>query len=213
MSKKGIRLLEVKKSDPSPEKTKEQLEKEQLELLIKQKLEMFEEGKQEGISLNSASQATPKEDAINAKLTKLFQNKDLDNKQKIAEMVELFNAEVRPQYQQSFKDVVTFSNELTRTEMLTEYQQAQTKRAEIIQQKYQVLSQEYQSQAKQFKTKHEEISKNEVTKRQEIINNFENHFASIKSQMDDDHKKLVEENGEYTITKENRDLQEKYEEL
>ena len=94
---------------------------------------MFEEGKQEGISLNSASQATPKEDAINAKLTKLFQNKDLDNKQKIAEMVELFNAEVRPQYQQSFKDVVTFSNELTRTEMLTEYQQAQTKRAEIIQ--------------------------------------------------------------------------------
>lgn len=31
--------------------------------------------------------------------------------------------------------------------------------------------------------------------------------------MKDDHSKLIEENGEYTITKENRDLETKFEEL
>ena len=52
----------------------------------------------------------------------MYQNKDVDNKQKIAEMVELFNTEIVPQYKQAFKNVVTYSNELTRSEILYEYQ-------------------------------------------------------------------------------------------
>ena len=43
-----------------------------------------------------------------------------------------------------------------------------------------MLSQEYQSQAKSFKMKHEEIAEAEKKKRQEIIANFENHYASIQ---------------------------------
>ena len=48
--------------------------------------------------------------------------------------------------------------------------------AENVMKKYEMLSQEYQQQAKQFKTKHEMIKKSEVDKRSEIIKNFENHF-------------------------------------
>lgn len=43
--------------------------------------------------------------------------------------------------------------------------------------------------------------------------NFVSHFDNIQTQVADDHKNLVDENGEYEITKENRSLEEKYQEL
>ena len=46
-----------------------------------------------------------------------------------------------------------------------------------------------------------------------MSNNFLQHFENIQKQVNDDHKTLVDENGEYEITKENRQLEEKYQEL
>ena len=45
-------------------------------------------------------------DAMQAKLTKIYKNGDIDNKQKIAEMVDLFNEEVIEFYKNSFMDIV-----------------------------------------------------------------------------------------------------------
>ena len=43
-----------------------------------------------------------------------------------------------------------------------------------------------------------------------MSSNFITHFDNIKEQVADDHKNLVDENGDYEITKENRSLEEKY---
>ena len=45
------------------------------------------------------------------KLTKIYKNGDLDNKQKIAQMVDLFNEEVIEFYKTSFMDIVDTSKE------------------------------------------------------------------------------------------------------
>ena len=52
---------------------------------------------------------------------------------------------------------------------MAEYSGEQAKRAEIIMQKYEVLSKEYQSQAKSFKEKHEQVQMDEIQKREGII--------------------------------------------
>jgi 16S rRNA G1207 methylase RsmC len=83
----------------------------------------------------------------------------------------------------------------------------------MILQKYQVLSQEYQNQAKQFSQKHTEIAATEKNKRLQIIENFEKHYSDIQDQMSSDHTSMVNEEGELTISSENRNLEEKYQEL
>lgn len=80
-------------------------------------------------------------------------------------------------------------------------------------QKYEVLSKEYQSQAKSFKEKHEQVQADEVQKREGIISNFENHYASIKEQMKSDHAAQCDEEGVLLILKENEQLEEKYQDL
>ena len=39
------------------------------------------------------------------------------------------------------------------------------------------------------------IKQAEIDKRKEIIKNFENHFVDLKAQMEEDNKKLVDDDG------------------
>lgn len=72
--------------------------------------------------------------------------------------------------------------------------------------KYKRLSQEYQTQAKEFKKTHEEIKESEQAKHKDIQQNFQSHFDNIEKQVAEDKKNNTDENGEYEITKENRML-------
>jgi hypothetical protein len=50
-------------------------------------------------------------------------------------------------------------------------------------------------------------------KNKEIIDNFNNHFNSIKEQLASDSKELTDEDGNLSINKENDNLEEKYADL
>lgn len=95
-------------------------------------------------------------------------------------MVKIYNEEIITGYTQTFKDVVYATSDETLNEYLVEFTAEKAKIGENILQKYQVLSKEYQSQAKSFKEKHEEIKAGEVVKRDQIISNFENHYKTIE---------------------------------
>ena len=82
---------------------------------------------------------------MQAKITKIFQNGDLDNKEKIAQMVKIYEEEIIPGYKQSFQNVVYTTSEETLNEYLVEFTAEKAKIGEGILQKYQVLSKEYQS--------------------------------------------------------------------
>ena len=153
------------------------------------------------------------EDKLEQKLKKIYGNQELNNKQKVDEMVKLYNDDVIIGYKKAFQSVVHITSDHALNEFMSEYSAEQTKRGEIIQNKYQVLSQEYQSQAKSFKEKHEQVQADEVQKREGIISNFENHYASIKEQMKSDHAALCDEEGVLLILKENESLEEKYQDL
>ena len=153
------------------------------------------------------------EDKLEQKLKKIYGNQELNNKQKIEEMVKLYNDDVITGYKKAFQSVVHITSDHALNEFMSEYTAEQTKRGEIIQNKYQVLSQEYQSQAKSFKEKHEQVQADEVQKREGIISNFENHYASIKEQMKADHAALCDEEGVLLILNENEQLEEKYQDL
>jgi len=153
------------------------------------------------------------EDKLQLKISKIFQNQELDSKEKIAQMVKIYEEEIITGYEQTFKDVVYETSEQTLNEYLVDFTSEKAKIADQILQKYQVLSKEYQSQAKSFKEKHDEIKAGEIQKREQIINNFETHYKTINEQMTEDHKQLCDENGELLIYKENADLLSKYEEI
>ena len=63
-------------------------------------------------------------------------------------MADIFNTEMLPQYKQRSAEVVTESAKLSLDELMRSEYEAKEKRAEVILQKYQVLSGEYQNQAK-----------------------------------------------------------------
>lgn len=125
-------------------------------------------------------------DQLQVKLQKIYKNGDLDNKQKIAQMADLFNEEVIEFYRNSFTDIVSISTEEITNQYLSEFHAERSQNAEGILQKYTMLSKEYQNQSKEFKTKHEEITIQEQNKRSEIIKNFESHYDNIKQQMDEE---------------------------
>ena len=54
------------------------------------------------------------------------------------------------------------------------------RRANLILNKYEILTREYQNQNKSLKENHERIIKAEQEKRKDIISNFENHLTMIK---------------------------------
>ena len=61
------------------------------------------------------------ENQLEAKINKIYKNEDLDNKQKIAQLVELFNNEVVTEYQKGFVNVVKGNADLTRYQYLSEF--------------------------------------------------------------------------------------------
>ena len=62
-------------------------------------------------------------------------------------------------------NVVKVNSDLTRYEYLKDFKYEKQAISDNVMKKYEMLSQEYQSQAKQFKTKHEQIKKSEYDKR------------------------------------------------
>jgi len=73
---------------------------------------------------------------------------DTDNKEKIALMVKLYHDEVIVNYKKNFEDVMYTSSRQSMDQILSEYYQNKAKRSEVIMEKYKMLSQEYQTQAK-----------------------------------------------------------------
>ena len=129
-------------------------------------------------------------------------------------MVGLFNEEVIEFYKNSFMDIVQTSKEQVTNQYLSEFHTERSGNADVILKKYNMLCNEYQNQAKEFKTKHDEITLSESTKRGEIITNFEDHYANIKKQMDEEQAQLVDaETGEYLIEKESQKLEDNYNDL
>ena len=87
------------------------------------------------------------------------------------------------------------------------------RKSEIILEKYKLLSQEYQKQGKDFQSKHDSIKEREKIKISEIKKNFETHFAGMRSQIKEDQKAMLNEEGEVSIVKENEELESKYQDL
>lgn len=152
--------------------------------MLQDKVNLFENEDKEkpktnGANANKSLYTGAHEDKLQAKITKIFQNGDLDNKDKIAQMVKIYNEEIITGYSQTFKNVVYATSDETLNQYLVEFTAEKAKIGDNILQKYQVLSKEYQSQAKSFKDKHQEIKASEVVKRDQIITNFENHYKTI----------------------------------
>ena len=61
-----------------------------------------------------------------------------------------------------------------------EYQNRGTK-ADIIRQKYEQITREYNAQNSQFQERHVAIKNDEQAKRQEILKNFDDHLSTIRS--------------------------------
>jgi hypothetical protein len=74
-----------------------------------------------------------------------------------------------------------------------EYQNRNAK-ADIIRQKYEQITREYNAQNKQFQERHVEIRTDEQSKREQILKNFDEHLSTIRSQMAEDVSKSKEEN-------------------
>jgi len=82
------------------------------------------------------------------------------------------------------------------------------------------MARDYQDQKSQFETRHVEIAKAEVQKREEIISNFDGHLAQIRVQMEEEKKTLRVKNDlrdqtepeyfENEIVKENKMLELKF---
>lgn len=96
-------------------------------------------------------------------------------------------------------------------------------RADLIRQKFELVTREYSDQNKHFAAKHEEIKAAEIQKRDQISENFESHISQITKQMDEERESLKIKNEsakegepqwfENEIVKENVMLQQKYDEL
>ena len=86
-----------------------------------------------------------------------MQSQDLENKEKIEAMTDLYNNQIIKEYTKAFESVITITSDHALNEFMSEYTGEQASRAAIIMQKYQVLSQEYQGQSKSFKEKHESV--------------------------------------------------------
>lgn len=84
-------------------------------------------------------------------------------------------------------------------------------KAEVIRQKYEQITREYQAQNRQFEERHTAIANEEAQKREKICLNFDEHLETIKSQMASDVAQSQAENE--LIRKETDELEAKYAEL
>jgi len=108
-------------------------------------MSLIESGGGENVSKSNASvlSETPVEDDLLSKLNKINNNKDIDNKDKIAEMSKLFTESMIPFYKEQCKNVVEGSAHQSFEDALNSDMKAKSARADMIIQKYQVLSMEY----------------------------------------------------------------------
>ena len=95
-------------------------------------------------SANVASM-TPVEDEFNAKITKIYNNKNIDNEQKIKELSDIFLEGMIPFYKETAKNLVTNSSMQSFEEALAEDQRTKALTVDPITQKYQAISVEYQN--------------------------------------------------------------------
>ena len=166
---------------------KNKVDEKELQKMIQEKLNMFEGSKpapKEEVNplpaLLNDKKKHEEADQLQGKLQKIYKNNDIDNKQKIAQIADLFNDEVIEFYRKSFTDIVSTSTEEITQQYLSEFHSERAQNADAILQKYTMLSKEYQNQSKDFKTKHEEITVQERQKRAEIMKKFEDHYENIK---------------------------------
>ncbi len=76
-------------------------------------------------------------------------------------MVALFNDHILPNYKNQYEKVLYTSSKSSLDKIVCDFYEEKAKRSEIIMDKYKRLSQEYQTQAKEFKKTHEEIKESE----------------------------------------------------
>ena len=143
---------------------KKQVDEKELQKMIQEKITAIEgqpqasQDKDPLPALLNDKKKHEEADQLAGKLSKIYKNSDLDNKQKIAQMADLFNEEVIEFYKNSFTDIVQISTEQITNQYLSEFQAERAQNAEAILQKYAMLSKEYQNQSKEFQTKHDEIT-------------------------------------------------------
>jgi len=173
----------VKNTPPTQakKKTKDELAQEELKKAIEEKLSLFEDSDTINQSKTAPTQ-TPFEDEMQAKLTKIYQS-DADSKAKVVQMVEMFYSELLPAYEKTSASIIRESSENSILVLNREEYKDRKQKADLIVQKYEILSKEYQNQAKLFRTKHQEIKEAEQAKYMQISNNFESHINSIKEQL------------------------------
>ena len=104
--------------------------------MLQDKVNLFEnqneDPKSNGASADKSLYAGAFEDKLQAKITKIFQSGDLDNKEKIAQMVKIYEEEIITGYKQTFKDVVYATSEETLNEYLVEFTAEKAKIGENI---------------------------------------------------------------------------------
>lgn len=67
-------------------------------------------------------------------------NKEIDNKQKIEEMVKMFNEEILPNYKSQYEKVLYTSSKSSLDKIVCDYYEDKAKRADIVMDKYKRLS-------------------------------------------------------------------------
>lgn len=115
------------------------------------------------------------------KLEAIYNNPDLDSKAKIEELYKFYLEEVLEELKNAHKQQVQLKlqDELLIYKANNVYDEQQ-RRAQVILNKYEVLTREYQNQNKTLKDNHERIITTEKIKRQDIITNFESHLTQIR---------------------------------
>jgi Myosin-like coiled-coil protein len=113
-----------------------------------------------------------------AKMDQIFNATDKDDKQKNEELYKFYVDEVHEELKAAYKAEVQLrmKGEFAHFKNGNFYDEQQ-RRAQLVLNKYEVLTREYQTQNKNLKDNHERIIAAEQSKRQEIISNFEAHLT------------------------------------
>ena len=126
-------------------------------------------------------------------------------------MNELFSERLVPFMREIYSSIIENQvQEQLYYQQTLEYQNRGAK-ADIIRQKYEQISREYNAQNKQFAERHFDIKNDEQAKREQILKNFDEHLGTIRFQMAEDVEKSKEENE--LLKKETADLEAKFEDL
>jgi anaerobic ribonucleoside-triphosphate reductase len=88
-----------------------------------------------------------------------------------------------------YREVIAKSLQAQFEEQLIDYQTqehlARNQKADLIKQKYELITREYNQQFKNFDSKHKQICDEETQRKHEIVSNFENHIKQIRDDMFD----------------------------